>query len=178
MRPEVAQLLRTTIRQIDDWPIPGVRFQDLTGLMADGRAFGCAIAELDAQLGEVSIDEVVGIEARGFPYGAALAHARGAGFVTVRKPGKLPGAVHAQEYELEYGTATLELHQDALGPGRQVVIVDDVLATGGTAAACIDLVRLTGAQITAVLVVMGIDALGGRTLCEARGVPVVSLLSA
>ncbi len=178
MRPEVAQLLRTTIRQIDDWPIPGVRFQDLTGLMADGRAFGCAIAELDAQLGEVSIDEVVGIEARGFPYGAALAHARGAGFVTVRKPGKLPGAVHAQEYELEYGTATLELHQDALGPGRQVVIVDDVLATGGTAAACIDLVRLTGAQITAVLVVMEIDALGGRTLCEARGVPVVSLLSA
>ncbi len=178
MLPEVEQLLRSTIRQVDDWPIPGVKFQDLTGLMSHGRAFACTIAELDAQLGEGSIDEVVGIEARGFPYGAALAQVRGAGFVTVRKPGKLPGAVHAQEYELEYGTATLELHQDALGPGRKVAIVDDVLATGGTAAACIDLVRLTGAEITAVLVIMEIEGLGGRELCSARGVPVVSLLSA
>lgn len=178
MHPEVELLLRSTIRQIDDWPIAGVTFQDLTGLMAHGRAFSCTIAELDAHLGENSVDEVVGIEARGFPYGAALAQVRGAGFVTVRKPGKLPGAVHAQDYELEYGTATLELHQDALGPGRQVVIVDDVLATGGTAAACIDLVRLTGAEIKAVLVIMEIEALGGRELCSARGVPVVSLLLA
>ena len=178
MLPEVEQLLRSTIRQIDDWPIAGVRFQDLTGLMAHGRAFSCTIAELDAQLGEASVDEVVGIEARGFPYGAALAQVRGSGFVTVRKPGKLPGAVHAQAYELEYGTATLELHQDALGPGRKVVIVDDVLATGGPAAACIDLVRLTGAEIAAVMVVMEIQDLGGRELCSARGVPVVSLLSA
>jgi len=178
MHPDVELLLRSTIRQIEDWPIAGVTFQDLTGLMAHGRAFSCAIAELDAQLGENSVDEIVGIEARGFPYGAALAQVRGAGFVTVRKPGKLPGAVHAQDYALEYGTATLELHQDALGPGRQVVIVDDVLATGGTAAACIDLVRLTGAEIKAVLVIMEIEALGGRELCSARGVPVVSLLSA
>ncbi|MDP2013419.1 MAG: adenine phosphoribosyltransferase, partial [Actinomycetota bacterium] len=110
--------------------------------------------------------------------GAALAQVRGAGFVTVRKPGKLPGAVHAQDYALEYGNATLELHQDALGPGRKIVIVDDVLATGGTAAACIDLVRLTGAEVTAVLVVMEIQSLGGRDMCSARGVPVVSLLSA
>ncbi|MDP2288542.1 MAG: adenine phosphoribosyltransferase [Actinomycetota bacterium] len=178
MLPEVEQLLRSQIRQIDDWPMPGVRFQDLTGLMAHGRAFSCTIAELDAQLGEGPVDEVVGIEARGFPYGAALAQVRGAGFVTVRKPGKLPGAVHAQDYALEYGNATLELHQDALGPGRKIVIVDDVLATGGTAAACIDLVRLTGAEVTAVLVVMEIQSLGGRDMCSARGVPVVSLLSA
>lgn len=177
MLPEVEQLLRSTIRQIPDWPIQGVTFQDLTGLMAHGQAFGSAIAELDARLGETAIDEIVGIEARGFPYGAALAQVRGAGFITVRKPGKLPGAVHAQEYALEYGTATLELHQDALGPGRQVVIVDDVLATGGTAAACIDLVRRTGAEVLALLVVMEIAGLAGRELCSARDVPVVSLLS-
>ena len=177
MLPEVEQLLRSTIRQIPDWPIQGVTFQDLTGLMAHGAAFGSAIAELDARLGQTPIDEVVGIEARGFPYGAALAQVRGAGFVTVRKPGKLPGAVHAQDYALEYGTATLELHQDALGPGRQVAIVDDVLATGGTAAACIDLVRRTGADVRALLVIMEIDGLGGRELCSVRDVPVVSLLS-
>lgn len=177
MLPEVEQLLRSTIRQIPDWPIQGVTFQDLTGLMAHGQAFGSAIAELDARLGETAIDEIVGIEARGFPYGAALAQVRGAGFITVRKPGKLPGAVHAQEYALEYGTATLELHQDSLGPGRQVVIVDDVLATGGTAAACIDLVRRAGAEVLALLVVMEIDGLAGRELCSARDVPVVSLLS-
>ena len=178
MLPEVEALLRSTIRQIQDWPIPGVKFQDLTGLMANGQAFSCTIDELHAKLGDEAIDEIVGIEARGFPYGAALALARGSGFVTVRKPGKLPGAVHALEYELEYGTATLELHQDALGPGRKVVIVDDVLATGGTAAACIDLIRRTGAEISAVLVVMEIAALGGRELCSARGIPVISLLSA
>jgi len=177
MQQEVEQLLRSTIRQIPDWPITGVTFQDLTGLMASGQAFGAAIAELDSRLGQTVIDEVAGIEARGFPYGAALAHLRGTGFVTVRKPGKLPGAVHAQDYALEYGTATLELHQDALAPGRRVAIVDDVLATGGTAAACIDLVRRTGAEVLTVLVIMEIDGLGGRELCSARGVPVVSLMS-
>lgn len=178
MRPEVEQLLRSRIRQIDDWPIAGVVFQDLTGLMAHGPAFAAVISEMDTALGGLEVDEVVGIEARGFPYGAALASRRGAGFITVRKPGKLPGAVHALEYELEYGTATLELHQDALGPGSRVVIVDDVLATGGTAGACIDLVQRTGAQIAAVLVIMEIAFLNGRERCAQREVPVIALLSA
>lgn len=178
MDPAVEQLLRSRIRLIPDWPIPGVGFQDLTGLMADGTTFAAVIDELDRAVGDLHVDEIVGIEARGFPYGAALASRRGAGFITVRKPGKLPGAVHALEYELEYGTATLELHQDALGPGRRVVIVDDVLATGGTAGACIDLVRRTGAEVAAVLVIMELTFLDGRARCAQRDVPVMALLSA
>ena len=176
MLPEIEQLLRSRIRLIDDWPIPGVKFQDLTGLMADGKAFGAVIAEINRELNDQQVDEVVGIEARGFPYGAALAASRGAGFITARKPGKLPPEVFALEYELEYGTATLELHQDALGVGRRVVIVDDILATGGTAGACIDLVRQTGAEIVALVVILEIGFLKGRDRCDERGVPVVSLL--
>ncbi|MFA7322962.1 MAG: adenine phosphoribosyltransferase [Candidatus Nanopelagicales bacterium] len=178
MQPAVEQLLRSHIRLIDDWPAVGVKFQDLTGLMADGPAFSAVIRELNSGLGTEDIDQVVGIEARGFPYGAALANSRGAGFITARKPGKLPGAVHALEYELEYGTATLELHQDALGPERRVVIVDDVLATGGTAGACIDLVRRSGAEIVALMVIMEIGFLNGRERITERGVPVIALLSA
>jgi len=151
-------------------------FQDLTGLMADGKAFSAVISEINRELKNQHVDEIVGIEARGFPYGAALAVSRGAGFITARKPGKLPPEVYALEYELEYGTATLELHQDALGAGRRVVIVDDVLATGGTAGACIDLVRQTGAEILAVVVILEIGFLQGRDRCAERGVPVISLL--
>jgi adenine phosphoribosyltransferase len=129
---------------------------------------------MTVRLGRGTVDEVVGIEARGFPYAAALAYHLGAGFVALRKPGKLPGAVHAQAYDLEYGSTSLEIHQDALGPGRRVVIVDDVLATGGTAAAAVDLVRRTGAEVVAVAVILRIEALGGRE--RLPGVPVVSLL--
>jgi adenine phosphoribosyltransferase len=180
---EVAErILRDQIRLVPDWPKPGVAFQDLTGLMADARSFRTAIDGLaglvDALGGGRPIDEVVGIEARGFPYGAALAHHLGAGFVTVRKAGKLPGLVHAREYELEYGAATLELHRDALGPGRRIVIIDDVLATGGTAEACTELVRMTGAEVVAALFIMELLELGGRAALQARGVAVAALLSA
>ncbi len=179
---EIAErILRDQIRLVRDWPKPGVVFQDLTGLMADARSFRTAVDGLadaiEGLRGGLPIDEVVGIEARGFPYGAALAHHLGAGFVTARKPGKLPGLVHAREYELEYGAATLELHRDALGPGRRIVVIDDVLATGGTAEACIQLVRLTGADVVAALFILEIADLGGRAVLESHGVVVQALLT-
>ena len=176
MLPSVEELLRSNIRLIEDWPIEGVKFQDLTGLMSNGAAFGAVIDEINHELGDDHVDQIVGIEARGFPYGAALAASRGAGFTTARKPGKLPPEVYVLEYELEYGTATLELHTHALGQGRKVVIVDDVLATGGTAGACIDLVRQTGADVVALVVIMEIEFLQGRSKCDERGVPVIALL--
>jgi adenine phosphoribosyltransferase len=145
--------------------------------MAEPRAFRIVIEALARRVAGLQVDSVVGIEARGFPYGAALAHHLGAGFITMRKPGKLPGLVHAREYELEYGTATLELHQDAVGPGHRVVIIDDVLATGGTAGAAVDLVTLCGAEVLALLVVMDLPFLEGRSVLEARGILVHALLT-
>lgn len=176
--PEHEALLWSRVREIPDWPRPGVLFRDLSPLMADPEAFTTAIDLMSGLLAVDQVDEVVGIEARGFPYGAALAYRLCAGFVTLRKPGKLPGAVHAQPYDLEYGSTSLELHKDALGPGRRVVIVDDVLATGGTAGAAIDLVRRTGASIVGLAVVLDLVALGGRDVVRARGVSVSALLTA
>ena len=175
-RVAAEHLLWSRVRDVPDWPEPGVLFRDLTPLMADPVAFGTAIDLMAVALGRGAVDLVVGIEARGFPYAAALAYHLGAGFVTLRKPGKLPGAVHAQDYDLEYGSASLELHQDAAGPGSRVVIVDDVLATGGTACAAIDLVRRTGAQIVTLAVVMDLPSLGGGVRVHERGVAVTALL--
>lgn len=165
-------LLLSRVRVVPDWPKPGVAFQDLSGVLADPAALGLAVRALAGAAD--AFDVVVGIEARGFPYGTAIAYASGSGFVAMRKPGKLPGAVHAQAYELEYGTETLELHADAV-TGRRALIVDDVLATGGTAAAAIDLVRRSGGEAVALAVVMEIPALGGRAVIEGRGVPVLAL---
>lgn len=167
------ELLHARVRVIQDWPKPGVAFQDLSGVLADPQSFTLVIRHLAAAAGDY--DLVVGIEARGFAYGAALAHSGETGFITARKPGKLPGAVHAREYELEYGTATLELHQDAIAPGERVLIVDDVLATGGTAAAAIDLVRQCGGRVVGLGVVMEIPGLGGRSVIEGLSVPVHAL---
>lgn len=168
--------LRALVREIPDWPEPGVLFRDLTPVMADADAFAEVIDGLAESLPTGSIEAIVGVEARGFPYGAALALRLGLGFITMRKPGKLPGEVHAQQYDLEYGSTTLELHQDALGPGSRVVIVDDVLATGGTAGAAIDLVRRTGAEVVAFAVVLDLPSLGGRAVVAERGVPLAALL--
>ena len=177
-RAAAEKLLWSRVRDVPDWPEPGVLFRDLTPLMADPVAFATAVDLMAVAIGRGTVDEVVGIEARGFPYAAALAYHLGAGFVTLRKPGKLPGAVHSQAYDLEYGSTTLEMHQDALGPGRRVVIVDDVLATGGTAGAAIDLVRLTGATIVTFAVIMALAALGGADVVRRRGVDVAALLTA
>ncbi len=174
---DTTRLLWSRVRDIPDWPAPGVLFRDLTPLMADPVTFTAAIDLLAAAIAG-PIDEIVGIEARGFPYGAALAYRLGAGFVTLRKPGKLPGAVHSQAYDLEYGSTSLEMHADALGPGRRIVIVDDVLATGGTACAAIDLIGRTGATIVTLAVVLDLAGLGGGDAVRERGVAVAALLTA
>lgn len=176
-RGAAEKLLWSRVRDVPDWPEPGVLFRDLTPLMADGDAFGTAVDLMAVELGRGRVDLVVGIEARGFPYAAALAYHLGAGFVTLRKPGKLPGEVHREEYDLEYGSAALELHQDALGPGTRVIIVDDVLATGGTACAAIDLVRRTGADVVRFAVIMDLPTLGGSERVRERGVRIAALLN-
>lgn len=177
-RTTATDLLWSRVREVPDWPTPGVLFRDLSPLLADPRAFATAVDLMTVTIGRGSIDEVVGIEARGFPYAAALAYHLGAGFTTLRKPGKLPGPVHAEAYDLEYGSTSLELHEDALGPGRRVVIVDDVLATGGTAGAAIALVRRTGAEVVGFAVILDLVSLGGGDRVRALGVPVAALLTA
>jgi adenine phosphoribosyltransferase len=161
------------IRDIPDFPKPGNVFKDITPLLADGQAFAQVVSEL-ACLVDKDVDAIVGIESRGFIFGAALAQQLGLGLITVRKPGKLPADVHSVEYELEYGVDRLEIHRDALSRGHRVVIVDDLLATGGTAAATIELVRALGAEVSACLFVIELAFLNGR---EALGdVPARSLM--
>jgi adenine phosphoribosyltransferase len=175
---ESASLLWSRISSVENWPTPGVSFIDLSGVLEHGPAFSLTIDSLAERIDGQSLDAIVGIEARGFPYAAALAYRLGIGFVTLRKAGKLPRAVHSQEYSLEYGVATLELHQDSLDQHMRVLIVDDVLATGGTAAAAVDLVRRTNADVAAVAVVMEIPFLHGRAAVAAAGAEVIALLDA
>jgi adenine phosphoribosyltransferase len=156
--------LARLIRDVPDFPTPGVVFKDITPLLADGAAFAAAIdglAELVAEAG-IAVDRVVGIEARGFVVGAPLAMRLGVGFAPVRKPGKLPWATDGESYDLEYGTDRLELHTDAVGPGDRVLIVDDVIATGGTAAATARLVERQGAEVAAFAFLIELAFLGGR----------------
>lgn len=149
------------IRDVPDFPKPGIVFKDITPLVADGKAFSAAVTELAAFIGP-DIDAIVGIESRGFIFGAALAQLLGLGLITVRKPGKLPAAIHSVEYELEYGMDRLEIHRDALSAGHKVVIVDDLLATGGTAAATIELIHKLGAEVDACLFVIELSFLNGK----------------
>ena len=156
------------IRVVPDWPKPGVSFKDLSGILTDPAAFRTCIEALAAPLRGSRIDHVVGIEARGFPYGAALAHHLGAGFVAMRKPGKLPRARVRETYALEYGTDALELHADAIGAGACVLIVDDVLATGGTAAAVVRLAERCGATVGGLAAVIDLSFLPWRTALAGR----------
>ncbi len=153
--------LRAYIRDVPDFPKPGIVFKDITPLLADGDAFSAAISELSCFVPQ-GVDAVVGIESRGFIFGAALAQQMGLGMVPVRKPGKLPADVHGVDYELEYGMDRLEIHRDALSEGHRVVIVDDLLATGGTAKATVDLVEALGARVAACLFVIELGFLHGR----------------
>ncbi len=155
------------IRDIPDFPKQGIIFKDITPLLADGEAFAAAVSEL-ARFVPDDVDAIVGIEARGFIFGAALAHQLGLGLVTVRKPGKLPADVHSIEYELEYGVDRLEIHRDALSSGHKVVIVDDLLATGGTAAATVKLIEQLGAQVDACLFIIELSFLNGRKAVQAK----------
>ena len=150
------------IRDVPDFPKPGVTFKDITPLLADPDGYAAAIDALAAPWRGVALDAVLGIEARGFILGAALARALGTGFVPVRKPGKLPARTHAQDYALEYGSDRLEIHADAVPPGARVLLVDDVLATGGTLRAALALARRQGARVVGAAVLFEIPALEGR----------------
>ncbi len=154
--------LQDHIRTILDFPQKGVVFRDLTPLLADPAALREAVAALIAPFRDGAVEVVAGMEARGFIFGALAAWELGAGFVPLRKPGKLPAEVEAVTYELEYGTATLEVHRDALSRGRRVLLVDDVLATGGTAAASVDLMARLGAELVGCAFLVELLALGGR----------------
>jgi adenine phosphoribosyltransferase len=156
------QELKSLIREVPDFPKPGILFKDITTLLADAGGLRRAIACLAEPFRDAEIDKVVGIESRGFIFGAAVAERLGAGFVPARKPGKLPARTVSVEYALEYGTDTLEIHEDAVAGGQRVLIVDDLLATGGTARAAIDLVSGRGAQVHALAFLIEIDALRGR----------------
>jgi adenine phosphoribosyltransferase len=150
------------IRDIPDFPRPGVSFKDITPLLADATAFSDAVEALTDPFRGRRVDKVIGIEARGFIIAAPVALALGAGFVPVRKAGKLPWHVHSETYDLEYGSDTLEVHQDAIGPGDHILIVDDVLATGGTAGVVAKMVRHMGAEPVGYSFILELAFLGGR----------------
>jgi len=158
--PDIEAVITAHVRDVPDYPKPGVLFKDITPLLGNAEAFGDVIEAMAAVFGPV--DTVVGIEARGFILAAPVAYEIRAGFVPVRKQGKLPSATFAQEYDLEYGSAVLEVHQDAFQPGMRVLIVDDVLATGGTARATASLIQQAGAQVVGVAVLMELSFLKGR----------------
>jgi len=154
--------LKKLIREVPDFPTPGVNFYDITTLLKDPTGLRAVIDGLSARYQHEKIDKVIGIEARGFIFAPAVAYALKAGFVPVRKPGKLPAATERVEYKLEYGSDALELHLDAIGSGERILIVDDVLATGGTARAVCELVQTLGGEVAGLGFVIELDFLSGR----------------
>ncbi len=167
--------IETLIRAIPDFPIPGILFRDITPLMGDPAGFKAMIDLFVDRFRDAKIDAVVGIEARGYMIGSAVAYELGAGFVPVRKPGKLPGAKFSEEYALEYGTNTIEIHTDAVAAGKRVLVVDDLLATGGTLAATLRLLARLDAHVAAVAVLIELAALNGRAALP--GVDVTSFIT-
>ena len=167
-------LLEKSIRNIPDFPKPGILFRDITTLIQNKAAFKKAVDLLAKKYKGKKIDKVIGVEARGFIFGAAVAHRIGAGFVPVRKPGKLPFKTISATYELEYGTDTLEIHQDAITPGEKVLIIDDLLATGGTVKAVIGLVKQLGGKISGIGFVIELVDLKGKD--KFKEYPIYSLV--
>ena len=175
VQPDLAGLIASRAVDVPDFPAPGVVFKDLMPLFADGDAFRQVIDGIVDHHGRGSFDVVAGVEARGFVVAAAIAYATGAGVVPVRKAGKLPRATLSATYELEYGTATIEVHTDAFAAGQRVLVVDDVLATGGTAAATLDLVEQAGGTVAGFSVLLELGFLHGRERLAPR--PVHALLT-
>ena len=169
--------LKNAIRTIPDYPKPGIMFRDITTLLADPRAFRRAIDELVQPWSGSKIDKIAGIEARGFILGGAVAHQLSAGFVPIRKKGKLPHETVSIAYSLEYGDDEMEIHVDALVAGEKVILVDDLIATGGTAEAAVKLLKKLGADVVAACFVIDLPDLGGAKKIEALGVPVRSLIA-
>jgi adenine phosphoribosyltransferase len=167
--------LRAAVRDVIDFPQPGIVFKDITPILASATLFHESISQICATVGGVKIDKVVGIDARGFIFAAAVADRLGTGFVPVRKKGKLPWKTYQTAYALEYGEAILELHQDAVQPGESVLLVDDLLATGGTAAAAIKLLDELGAKVVGMSVLIELSFLRGRS--KLADLPVHSILT-
>lgn len=170
-------MLRAAIRTIPDYPKPGIQFRDITTLLGNAAAFREAVDQLAAPWQGQRIDKVAGIEARGFILGGAIAHQLRAGFVPVRKRGKLPHETVRIAYSLEYGVDEMEVHRDAVAPGERVIVVDDLIATGGTATAAISLLRSIEAEVVAACFVIDLPELGGAARIESLGVPVSRLVS-
>ncbi len=168
--------LKASIRTIPDYPKPGILFRDITTLLGDARAFRRAIDELVQPWAGMKIDKIAGMEARGFILGGAVAHQLSAGFVPIRKKGKLPHATVSIAYSLEYGLDEMEVHEDAVPAGERVILVDDLIATGGTAVGAVNLLRKIGANVVACCFVIDLPDLGGADKLRALGVPVRTLM--
>ena len=167
--------IKSVIRTIPDYPKKGILFRDITTLWQDAGGFRHVVDQLVWPYAGVRIDKVAGLEARGFVLGGAIAHQLSVGFVPVRKKGKLPGAVISEEYELEYGTDTVEIHQDAIKEGENILLVDDLIATGGTAEAAINLIRQAGGTVIGAAFVIDLPDIGGAKRIAAMGVSVRTL---
>jgi len=169
--------LRAAIRCVPDYPKPGILFRDITTLLGNAPMFQLAVAELSRPWADRQIGHVAGIEARGFILGGAVAHRVGAGFIPIRKKGKLPHETVRVAYSLEYGLDEMEMHRDAIARGEQALLIDDLIATGGTAEAAVKLLRALGAEILGACFVIDLPELGGARRLEALGVPVHSLVA-
>ncbi|MCJ8238574.1 adenine phosphoribosyltransferase [Peteryoungia algae] len=173
---KIAHELAAAIRSIPDYPKPGIIFRDITTLLGDARAFRRAIDELVQPYAGLKIDKIAGMEARGFILGGAVAHQLSAGFAPIRKKGKLPHETVRIAYSLEYGVDEMEIHMDAVKPGEKVILVDDLIATGGTAVGAVQLLRQIGADVVSACFVIDLPELGGRKKLEALGVEVRTLV--
>jgi adenine phosphoribosyltransferase len=169
--------LKSLVRTIPDFPKPGIEFRDISTLLADGAGFAAAVAALTEIARPLNPDRIIAIDARGFLFGAPVAVALGAGIIPARKRGKLPGATIGVDYDLEYGTDRLELHVDAVLPGHRALIIDDLIATGGTALACVRLLREAGAEVVGAAFAIDLPDLGGADRLRAEGIAVSSLMA-
>ncbi len=168
--------LQKLIRTIPDHPKPGILFRDITSLIEDAEGFSQTIDDLVRPLQDLEIERIAGIDARGFILGGAVAHRLSIGFIAIRKKGKLPWSTHTVEYELEYGTDAMEIHTDSVSPGDRIYIIDDLIATGGSACAAVELVRRSGGEVVGASFVIDLPDLGGRKRLEALGVSVHALM--